>query len=525
MLAFVLLWTVELYAVQSATLVYPNETGERFAMWAPKIRFVLDLLFISTLTVLLRRRWLIISVIASFFIYLTLLTYFHYFLKPLSILTVWNNWSEGLRAGSLGLDVFPKRAILSLFAMLAIKLALLVITRRSALPRKGAWVLGTALACAYAALMVATNRVDPLEAIQTSHGVGRAGEIRGYLGPWFAEWYYLGNQEVLKRVIELRQQKFDRLTPIEADVPIQKRLVIIQAESFDTNIIDYKVNGVEVTPFMNALKRKSMYYRVTTMHTNGSSDADFVTLNGVPGSKHVNTFILNDYPYENTTPEILKGCGYKTSSFHGNTGDFYNRRIAYEKIGFDDLYFQEEMVGRYGLFTDRWGVRDDDVFTLSKLKLREEVDQPTCHFIITLTTHMPYTLLEPKDWTIYPDPRTTTQHFINNMRYLDRCMQEYFAVLPADTTVVVYADHPTEEGDGDFKADRVGGKQYIPWFLYDTSHDLAKLQRTRGKAIATDGSLNLADMSNYLRGQIARSCGQEAKTPAADKATDAHSEQ
>ncbi|HEX3727013.1 MAG TPA: hypothetical protein VHV08_12250, partial [Pirellulales bacterium] len=49
MVVFVLVWTVELYLVQAKTLVYPNETGPRFAFFAPKIRFLLDLFFVSAL--------------------------------------------------------------------------------------------------------------------------------------------------------------------------------------------------------------------------------------------------------------------------------------------------------------------------------------------------------------------------------------------------------------------------------------------------------------------------------------------
>src|SRR5438132_1217529 len=63
MAVFIAVWTIELYLVQKVTLVYPNETGDRFAQWAPKIRFVLDLLFATGLTFCLRRRWLSVVVI------------------------------------------------------------------------------------------------------------------------------------------------------------------------------------------------------------------------------------------------------------------------------------------------------------------------------------------------------------------------------------------------------------------------------------------------------------------------------
>src|SRR5262249_2808204 len=141
--------------------------------------------------------------------------------------------------------------------------------------------------------------------------------------------------------------------------------------------------------------------------------------------------------------------GYTAYSFHGNSGDFYNRRLPYEKMGFADSYFREELEGRYGLHGDRWGIPDKQVFDLSAQKLRSATT-PTCHFIISLTTHIPYTQLPPGEMQIFPHPRSTVQNYINNMRYLDNCVRDYITALGSGATVFVYADHPTEQGNGNF---------------------------------------------------------------------------
>ena len=49
----------------------------------------------------------------------------------------------------------------------------------------------------YAILWSVVAYLDPLQRIQTTRGVGRLGHIRGYLGPWFAEWYYLRGDHLL----------------------------------------------------------------------------------------------------------------------------------------------------------------------------------------------------------------------------------------------------------------------------------------------------------------------------------------
>jgi phosphoglycerol transferase MdoB-like AlkP superfamily enzyme len=509
MTVFILVWTIELYLVQAHTLVFPNEPGPRYALWAPKIRFALDLLFISMLTVVVRRRWLIVILFGSFFAYLGLLTYFKYFFKPLSYLTMSTNWREGLHLSGFATDMVPRGAALMLLGALAIKLAALVLSRKVTLPRASAWVVGGLLFVNYAGLYAVSIHFDPLTAILTTRGVGRLGHIRGYLGPWFAEWYYLADEEILRKAVALRSQVYDRISPLEADIPIHPKFAIIQAESLDTNILGYKVDGVEVTPFLNALRKESMFFRVQAAHLLASSEADFATLNAVPGSVDENTYAIPGYPYENTTPQILSEAGFETYFYHGFTGEFYVRRAAFEKMGFAGLRFQEELEDDYGLSAGRFGIFDADVLGASARDFRH-VRKPACHFIITLTTHTPYLQLPAPQWEVYQHPTTSGEHYINNMRYLDKCLRDYITSLGDDTTLVIYSDHPTEPLDG-FDCDRHANGQFIPCLIYDSEQDLSKVQKTRDDPRSTDGTWSLLDVVNYLRTQIKRSAQAGAK--------------
>jgi hypothetical protein len=517
MSVLILVWTTELFVVQQLTLDSLNQRP-RFLFVASKIRFVLDLLFIGGLCIALGRRALYAMLVASYFAYLGLLTYFEYFERPISLLTILNQWSEALTVGDAALGIFPRGAALLLLATLAIKVTALAMSRKVSLPRPTAWAAGAVVLAGYVVLYGATVYVDPLHLIKTTQGVGRIGYIRGYLGPWFAEWYYLNDDELLRRAIERRQEPCDAISPVEADIPIHARLAIVQLESLDTNILDYRVDGVEVTPFLNQLKNRSMYYRVKANHEFGSSDADFAMLNGVFSSPDCNTYVLATYPYENTTPQLLAQCGYKTLAFHGNNGAFHGRRPPFEKLGFDAIYFREEFNREYDLVESGLGVMDHDLFRISAEKM-DEADGPICHFLITLTTHTPFTSLRPEQQELYPQPKSAFERYINNMRYLDNCVRDYVALLGSDTTLVLYADHPTDPSMG-FPADRdaQSGEEYVPWMIYDTDQDLSQLQTTRNDPRSTDGTWHFVDMVNYVRGQIKRSHGEPAKKDAATQA-------
>ena len=145
-------------------------------------------------------------------------------------------------------------------------------------------------------------------------------------------------------------------------------------------------------------------------------------------------------------------------------------------------------------------------------------DQPTCHFVITLTTHTPYQQLTGGPDYPYPHPTTTSERFLNNMRYLDNCLRDYITSLGKGVTVLLYADHPTEQFEG-YVADRDvhQNHEYVPVFIYDTDQDLAKLQKTRNDPQATDGMLKLLDVINYVRGQVKRQCEPSVAQPAAEQ--------
>lgn len=516
MAVFVLTWTIELYLVQALTLVFPTEISDSFAFFAPKIRFTLDFLFVATITVLLRRRWLVFVVVGTFFVHLLLMTYFKYFHRPLTLATILNTYYEASQLTGFAWDMFPRGALLALLAALAVKITALVLSRRASLPRPSAWVVGLLLGSVLLGLHALATYKDPLHFILTTRNVGRLGYIRGYVVPWMAEAWYLRSDKLREHAIKRSRDVYDRIAPLEADIPLRKRIVMIQAESLDGNILGYHAGDVEVTPFLNHLRKVSMYYRVVAMHTNGSSDADFVALTGSPGSPHVNPYKVPDFPYENTLPQLLAQRGYQTHSYHGNSGQFYDRNYAFNKIGFAQRNFREQLERDYGLKADRWGVLDEDVLRVAVQDLRAAQD-PTFHFIITLTTHTPYTILTPDRREIYPRPQSTAEHYINNMRYLDNCLRDYITALGNDVTVIIYADHPTEDFP-DFVCDRdpSRGLEFIPVMIYDPGEDLSKLQKTRDAPASTDGSWNLADVANYIRAQVRRLPTVAEHKPAAD---------
>jgi hypothetical protein len=502
MLAFIAIWTGALFVVQARTLVSPQDNTPRFARWAPRIRLLIDLCFTTAVTMFVPLSVLIFVPVVIFVIHVGLLAYYQYFRRPLSALTVYHSWREGARASSHSVSTHIRPVILVFGSLMLLRIALVVTSPGPGVGRETLWTIGGIAALGYVALLVLASRIDPLSKILTTRGIGRLGLIRGYFVTWLAEFYYLGKRQVLESAIQQRQITSDVLTPVEASIPIRRKLVIIQAESLDFNVLGDRRGGQEVAPYLNRLRERSMFFRIAAARYIGSADADFVMLNGVMPSTHIITYNIPGYPYHNTLPQFLAQFGYRTSIFHGNTGNFYNRRAAFEKMGFAEIHFEEEMIEREQLPQIGWGIEDKQVLEYSSRLLRQSTEN-VCHFIITLTTHTPYTLLGAGEREIFASPQTVAQNYLNNMRYLDNQLRDFIGSL-GSATVVIYSDHPADPAVApEFAPDCRGQREFVPCLIYDTESDLAALQRTRDQAIAEDGSLTLLDICTYLRNQIA----------------------
>jgi phosphoglycerol transferase MdoB-like AlkP superfamily enzyme len=473
-------------------------------------------------------RWLLAGLaLASFAVCLGLLTYYQFFQRPLSLLTLINNFGEGLTFRDAALAGIPTGGALLLGGALAAKLLLLFGRRRIGVPWRPRLVLVAVLLAAQGGLFVWYDRLSPLSRITTTQGVGRLGVLHGYVGAWWAEfrYLYLGREELERRLVEQRRDTSDKLTPAECTIPVHDRLVIVQAETLDFRVLGHRAAGQEVTPFLNALREEALFYRIRAAHFTGSCDADFTVLSGTRPLPNWIMYKIPGFRCESPLPEFLGRYGYATTALHGNTAKFYDRGTAFREMGFAGLEFREELLELPGMSRDGLGVPDHLVLQRSSLLLRQS-QRPTCHFLITLTTHTPYKYLRPDQEELFPGATRPVERYFNSMRYLDRCLGEYLTSLGRGVTVLIYGDHTTEVAADGFAPDRDGVREYVPCFIYDSDRNLRQLQQTHVAVddeppLASAGGLHLVDVASYLRQQVARSRaaadqpdpGGEAATP------------
>ncbi|MGM7722435.1 LTA synthase family protein [Metabacillus sp. Hm71] len=228
-----------------------------------------------------------------------------------------------------------------------------------------------------------------------------------------------------------------------------RNVIYIHLESLQEFIIDYKLNGEEVTPFLNSMTRdKNTFYFDNFFHQTGqgkTADAEFMLENSLFGLPQGSAFSTKGRNTYQAAPAILGQNGYTSAVFHGNTKTFWNRNEIYKSLGFDKFFDLSYYTAKEGDIVN-YGLMDKPFFEQS-IPMLKSLKQPFYTKFITLTNHFPY----PIDQDLATIEKHTTgdksvDNYFQTARYLDEAIKQFFADLKAsglyeNSIIVMYGDH------------------------------------------------------------------------------------
>ena len=493
------IWAGELFWIQG--LGFAAIPWIKYPVFVQLFRFGLNLVFCSSLIFLTPRRFLGPLLVLNSAIVVALSSYianFHWPLMPMRILSeLREGWSLHLQASHF-ISWSTTGLILIL---LVVKLFLLLKSGRHNLSRSTRWWALVVAVLAYGLPVAALQLTNLRLSMGPSGGPGRSVFVYGYTLPWLCDM--LNNRDInihAARAKTYLTHQYDRITPLETPLPVSDRIVVLQLESVGTSSMEAVYQGNPVMPFLRNMKSQSLYYRIIAFHQNGSCDMDYATTTGVEPYPGMVPYRLPGMKYTNSVPAFMNRYGYQTYFFHGNTGLFFERGPVMEQLGFEHIFFKEQLAYQH-LPSSLIGIRDADILQCVLKAVQSE--NRVYVFCITLDTHAPYLQLAPREMEIFPDPQNQVEQYLNSLRYLDRCLSAFVNQLPEGTTVVLYGDHTTSMHTEIFNSDNADGKEYVGCLIYQKGRDLSALQQTRQLPVATNGSLNVLDVLNYLRHSIA----------------------
>jgi len=247
--------------------------------------------------------------------------------------------------------------------------------------------------------------------------------------------------------------------------------VIIQVESMDANIVKQQYKDSYVMPFLGSLRESSVYYPYTLSYHKGggTSDTEFSIINSVESLDSFPAIKLTSYNYPNSVVSKLSKATYSTMAFHGNVGTFYNRDIAFSKMGFKKFYDINSMK-----YTDEgWGAPDDKVFSFA-FDTMEKSSKPFLSYIITMTSHGPFESAR----NYYNNNRydkiedALVKNYFNSMNYVDNSIKDFVTKIQAEfanTYIFIYGDHtPNIHTEDYYQASFLDGDKYfefVPLFI------------------------------------------------------------
>lgn len=223
-------------------------------------------------------------------------------------------------------------------------------------------------------------------------------------------------------------------------------VMVIQGEAFMNFFIGQQVGGEEITPNFNKLMEESMYFS-NFYHQTGqgrTSDADFSAHSSLHPLPTGSVFIRYPANTFDMLPSILKNEGYSPNVFHAYDSSFWNRYSMYKAMHYDRFYSKKDFVIDEPL---GWSLGDKSMFRQSLEALTTDVKSPFYAFMITLSSHHPYTLTAKENVLDVGELQgTMLGDYLQSVHYVDAALGELVEQMKQDglwdhTILMFYGDH------------------------------------------------------------------------------------
>ena len=278
------------------------------------------------------------------------------------------------------------------------------------------------------------------------------------------------------------------------DILKGKNVLVIHAESLQTIALNTSFNGQDVAPNFKRLASEGIYFSnyYSQVSVGTSSDAELSFNTSLMPTKSGTAFVSYSDRTYTATPQKMKELGYYTFSMHGNTADFWNRRVMHKNFGFDKFYSKVD----YNVTKENTiglGISDKAFFSQS-VDYIEKISKEHDKFygtLITLTNHTPFSEVDKygefdvnikesvtnEDGTVtdvtYPYMEgTKLGNYFKSVHYADEALSEFINKLDEkglldNTVVVIYGA-------------RLPKKDYNRLYNYDKTTDSVKDEDSEG---------------------------------------------
>lgn len=226
-----------------------------------------------------------------------------------------------------------------------------------------------------------------------------------------------------------------------------KNVIYIQAESLENFVIGKTINGQEITPVLNSLINKGIYFpNIYEQNSGGNSvDADLLVNTSVFTLEDSIAFLTDPEPVYLSMARILKQEGYSSNTLHViKSADYKWAENHKHSLGFDDVWDINDFnmtfkVGNY--------YSDQELFEQQAEKVKD-INQPFFSMIPTATSHGPFYITDEFKMLNLTEEQNANRlgEYFQMMKYLDTQIGHYLNIMEEqgqleNSVFVIYGDH------------------------------------------------------------------------------------
>lgn len=217
-------------------------------------------------------------------------------------------------------------------------------------------------------------------------------------------------------------------------------VILIIWESFTEKAIHLRVDGAEVTPRFNALKKQGIYFSNLYASGDRTDKGLAAVLSGYPAlPQHSILRSPGKVSKLPVLPALFQKKGYSTPFYYGGEPEFANIKSYLLNAGFSPLITKDDFADKDQ--NSKWGAHDGVVADKLFADLSEST-QPFFATWLTLSSHEPFETPVPA----VIKGSDHTRQFLNSLHYTDDVVGKFIAQCQQqpwwqNTVVVIVADH------------------------------------------------------------------------------------
>ncbi|MGB0403712.1 MAG: LTA synthase family protein [Salibacteraceae bacterium] len=249
----------------------------------------------------------------------------------------------------------------------------------------------------------------------------------------------------------------------------KKNVVIIILESFSMEFVSNDEKGKKVTPFLQELKSKSIFYPNCFANGKKSIEALPAIIAGIPTLMN-EPYITSAYSTNKIDgfANYLKPFGYHTSFFHGGKNGTMNFDSFIYNAGFEN-YFGLDEYGNNDDYDGTWGIYDEPYLQYFCASL-DKFSQPFLTSVFTLTSHHPYPIPE-QHLSKFNEGETPLE---NTIQYTDYSLRKFFESAKktdwfTNSIFIITADHTPNTETPKYQSQL--GRYHIPLLIFEPNSD------------------------------------------------------